>query len=164
MDAIGVPVTPCQGTMMAWVDFRKYLRYPKDAAAEKELWLDLCENQKIIFTSGESCKTELPGFFRVCFAYPDIGDSDDLQIAMKELKRRLVNKFRPSSQPSLAKPKVPVPTSRISLSDRPRLPSNQGFKSPSFPLPQHHSSFPAPVNSEKEKRLQSLASNTISLK
>ena len=28
MDAIGVPVTPCQGTMMAWVDFRKYLREP----------------------------------------------------------------------------------------------------------------------------------------
>ena len=39
MNAIGVPVTPCQGTMMAWVDFRKYLREPKDAAAEKELWL-----------------------------------------------------------------------------------------------------------------------------
>ena len=90
MDAIGVPVTPCQGTMMAWVDFRKYLREPKDAAAESELWMELCDEDKIIFTSGESCRTSIPGFFRVCFAYPDPGDSGDYQIAMKELKRRLV--------------------------------------------------------------------------
>jgi aspartate/methionine/tyrosine aminotransferase len=55
MDAIDVPVTPCQGTMMAWVDFRKYLKEPKDAKAEADLWKDLCDNDKIIFTTGESC-------------------------------------------------------------------------------------------------------------
>jgi 1-aminocyclopropane-1-carboxylate synthase len=98
MDAIDVPVTPCQGTMMAWVDFRKYLKEPKDAQAEADLWEDLCDNSKIIFTTGESCKTAEPGFFRVCFAYPDIGDSKDMQVAMKELKKRLIKKFKTEPQ------------------------------------------------------------------
>ena len=78
---------------MAWVDFRKYLKEPTHAA-EYELYLDLCDNHKIIFTTGDSCKCEIPGFFRLCFAYPDIGTSKDMQIAMKELKKRLVNKYK----------------------------------------------------------------------
>lgn len=93
MDAIGVKVFPCQGTQMAWVDFRKYLKGPKDAAAEEALWIELAEKDKVIFTTGESCKSDIPGFFRLCFAYPDIGDSKDPTVAIKELKKRLVKKF-----------------------------------------------------------------------
>jgi bifunctional pyridoxal-dependent enzyme with beta-cystathionase and maltose regulon repressor activities len=93
MSAIGVPVFPCQGTLMAWVDFRQYLREPKDHAAEYELYLDLCDNHKIIFTTGDSCRSEVAGFYRLCFAYPDIGTSKDMQVAMKELKKRLIAKF-----------------------------------------------------------------------
>lgn len=78
---------------MAWVDFRKYLKAPKDAAAEQALWKELCEKDKIIFTTGESCKSSIPGFFRLCFAYPEVGDSKDPMVAMKELKKRLVKKF-----------------------------------------------------------------------
>ena len=78
---------------MAWVDFRKYLKAPKDAAAEEALWIDLAENDKVIFTTGESCKSTIPGFFRLCFAYPDIGDSEDPKIAMKELKKRLMKTY-----------------------------------------------------------------------
>ena len=78
---------------MAWVDFRKYLKGPKDAAAEEKLWIDLAETDKVIFTSGKSCRSEIPGFFRLCFAYPTIGDSKDPKAAMKELKKRLVKKF-----------------------------------------------------------------------
>lgn len=93
MDAIGVKVFPCQATQLAWVDFRSYLKPPKDFAAEKTLWLELVKTSKIIFTSGQSCRSEKPGFFRLCFSYPEIGDTKDPTIAMKELKRRLIKKF-----------------------------------------------------------------------
>ena len=87
-ESVGAPVLPCQGTMMAWVDMSKFLSKPS-FAAEKELWLELCNKYKIILTTGESCFSNKPGMFRVCFAYPDIGNSNDYTCATDQLKKRL---------------------------------------------------------------------------
>ena len=89
--AIDVPLTPAQGTLMAWADFRKYLPEPT-WEGEKQLWLELFDKAKILFTTGKSCQSEVPGFFRICYAWPKATDEDPA-IAMKELKSRLIKHF-----------------------------------------------------------------------
>ena len=74
---------------MCWADFRHLLK-SNDFKGEKELWLDLIQKQKVLLTSGESCFTQTPGFYRICFAYPYVGEKDDVTEAMQELKTRLV--------------------------------------------------------------------------
>lgn len=94
MAAIGVPLTPAQGSLMAWADFRRYLK--EDTwDAEQELWMELFESSRVLFTTGSSCQSEVPGFFRICFAWPAASEEDPA-IAMKELKKRLVAKFGPA--------------------------------------------------------------------
>ena len=84
-ESIGVPVVPSQGTLMAWADFSKYLIHFK---SEKDMWLDLHNSSKILFTTGKSCHGEKPGMFRVCYAWPTVLESDKTQ-AMRVLGERL---------------------------------------------------------------------------
>ena len=57
---------------------------------EEAIYLDLIQNYKVILTSGASCLAEEPGWFRICFAYPYVGQRDDVTEAMGELKKRLI--------------------------------------------------------------------------
>lgn len=82
LDLIGVPVKEAKGGLFAWADFSMYL---KDGQTETELWLELYQNESILFTTGESCTAEKPGLFRIVYAWPHGGP-----LAMKELGRRLV--------------------------------------------------------------------------
>ena len=86
MKLINVPVTPAQGTLMAWVDFSSYL-LPNQT--EKELWLELFNGPKILFTTGKSCYGEKPGLFRVVYVWPSV-DEDDYTSAMRLLGQRLL--------------------------------------------------------------------------
>ena len=99
-ESIGAKVLPAQGTMMAWVDMSAFLKEPT-FKAEKELWEDLVNDAKIILTTGESCFSNKPGMFRVCYAYPDNGEEDDCQAAMRQLKIRLIQKFGQVSKDKL---------------------------------------------------------------
>ena len=81
---------------MAWVDMSMFLE-EQTFEAEQKLWEELCA-VKILITPGGACFSDKPGFYRVCFAYPDVGDcdSDDYECytaAIKELTKRLQSKF-----------------------------------------------------------------------
>ena len=88
---VDVPVTPCQGTLMAWADFRRHLK-EQSWAGELALWKDLFARSKILLTTGQSCHSAVPGFFRVCFAWPAV-TPDDPTAAMRVLKSRLLKHF-----------------------------------------------------------------------
>ena len=62
--AVGAPLTPCRGTLMAWLDLRARLAAPT-WEAERALWLDLFRRSRVLLTTGRSCGSRLPGFFRV---------------------------------------------------------------------------------------------------
>jgi hypothetical protein len=42
------------------------------------------------------CRSNEPGFFRVCFGAPVFSETGDVTGAIKELKKRLVKKFKPN--------------------------------------------------------------------
>ena len=92
LSVIGVGLTRCQGTLMAWADFRRHLR-TATWDAELELWRDLFSTSRILLTTGKSCSSNEPGFFRICYAWPAVTD-DDPTVAMKELKARLLTHFK----------------------------------------------------------------------
>lgn len=75
------PVVPAQGALFAWVDFSKYLL--KDQS-EEELWMELYNETKILFTTGKSCHGDKPGLFRIVYPWPKGGP-----LAMQEMGRRL---------------------------------------------------------------------------
>ena len=88
LDAVGVAVTPALGCIFAWADFRHHLRSPT-WEAEHELWLELNDRVKVLFTTGRSCGSLEPGFFRICYACPK-ALPEDPGVAMRELQERLV--------------------------------------------------------------------------
>lgn len=92
LGAIGVHLTRCQGTLMAWADFRKHLR-TASWDAELELWKELFSTSRILLTTGKSCRSSEPGFFRICYAWPAVTEEDPT-VAMKELKARLIKHFK----------------------------------------------------------------------
>lgn len=63
-------------------DFSSLLQ---EGQTEKELWMELFQDAKIIFTTGSSCNEDKPGTFRVVYPWPEGGP-----IAMKEMGDRLV--------------------------------------------------------------------------
>jgi hypothetical protein len=79
---------------MAWLDLRARLEAPT-WEAERALWEDLFRRSRVLFTTGRSCGSRAPGFFRVCFAWP-AATEEDPAVAMKELSRRLVRHFAES--------------------------------------------------------------------
>lgn len=89
---INVPLTRCQGTLMAWADFRAHLRTPT-WEAELELWKDLFSTSRVLLTTGKSCCSSEPGFFRICYAWPAVTE-DDPTVAMTELRARLGRHFK----------------------------------------------------------------------
>ena len=96
--AVGVPLTPAAGSIMAWADFRRYL--PNATwEAEQELWLALNDRAKVLLTTGRSCGGAEPGFFRVCFASAH-ALSEDPGVAMRELQTRLVRHFGTHEPPA----------------------------------------------------------------
>ena len=74
---------------MVWADFRHLLKEPTPEG-EQAIYLDLIKNYKVIMTAGQSCLAEEPGWFRICFAYPYVGQRDDVTEATTELKKRLL--------------------------------------------------------------------------
>ncbi len=96
--AIGAPLSPCRGTLMAWLDLRARLAAPT-WEAERALWEDLFRRSRVLFTTGRSCGSRAPGFFRVCFAWP-AATGEDPAVAMKELARRLVRHFAEPAPPA----------------------------------------------------------------
>lgn len=97
LNGIGVDLFPCQGTLMAWADFRHLLKEPS-WEAETQLWNELFDEHRVLLTTGRSCRAHAPGYFRICYAYPAVGDSGDEQVAMRELRRRLLDKFGAKSK------------------------------------------------------------------
>lgn len=79
---IHVPVLPSQGALFAWANFSSLLL---PGQTEKDLWLELFHDAKVIFTSGESCNEDTPALFRIVYPWPEGGP-----IAMTELGDRLV--------------------------------------------------------------------------
>lgn len=82
LSLIDVPLSPAQGSLFAWADFSSFL---KEGQTEEELWVELADDAKVIFTTGKSCKEDKPGRFRVVYPWPEGGPE-----AMKELGNRLV--------------------------------------------------------------------------
>jgi 1-aminocyclopropane-1-carboxylate synthase len=82
LSRIQVTVIPAQGGLFVWADFSSLL---KDGQSEKELWLELFEDAKVMFTTGESCNAEKLGMFRIIYSWPEGGPK-----AMVELGDRLV--------------------------------------------------------------------------
>jgi 1-aminocyclopropane-1-carboxylate synthase len=83
LSLINVPlVVPPQGSLFAWADFSSFL---KEGQSEKDLWLELFEGPRVLFTTGESCHGEKPGLFRIVYSWPEGGPE-----AMRELGDRLV--------------------------------------------------------------------------
>lgn len=82
LDRVQVPVVPAEGAIFAWADFSSLLL---KGQTEKELWLELFNEAKVILTLGDSCNEETPAMFRVVYPWPEGGP-----IAMKELGDRLV--------------------------------------------------------------------------
>ena len=68
--------------IVAQADFSGLLM---EGQAEKELWMELFEDAKVIFTTGESCNENKAGMFRVVYPWPEGGP-----LAMQELGDRLV--------------------------------------------------------------------------
>lgn len=83
LDLIGVPVFPATGALFLWADFSSYLLHGQ---TEKELWLELFHDAKVLFAAGESFFEDKPGMFRIVYPWPKGGT-----VAMKELGRRLVH-------------------------------------------------------------------------
>lgn len=80
---IDVPVFEgTKGTLFVWADFSAYLRPHQ---SERELWMELYEQVKVLFTLGESFHGEKPGVFRIVYTWPHGGVE-----AMHEMGRRLV--------------------------------------------------------------------------
>lgn len=64
LKAAGIPVFESQGTLMAWVDFRKYLR--EDTwEAENELWEELYKDCGWMIKRGREYAVMEPGWFCV---------------------------------------------------------------------------------------------------
>jgi 1-aminocyclopropane-1-carboxylate synthase len=82
LDRIQVPVVPAEGALFAWADFSSLLL---DGQTEKDLWLELFHDAKVIFTLGGSCNEDSPAMFRIVYPWPEGGP-----VAMKELGDRLV--------------------------------------------------------------------------
>ena len=82
-DSIGVPVFPSTGALFVWADFLSFLL---PGQTEKEVWLELFYDAKILFAMGESFFGEKLGMFRVVYTWPMGGT-----VAMKELGKRLVH-------------------------------------------------------------------------
>ncbi len=99
LDRINVPLFPSQGAIFAWADFSAYIL---EGQTEKELWMELFTDAKIALTSGESCKANKPGMFRIVYGWPE-GGTD----AMEEFGRRLVQwKARREASSSTSNDKV----------------------------------------------------------
>lgn len=71
-----------EGALFAWADFSGLLQ---EGQTEQEMWMELFEDAKILFTLGESFYGDKPGMFRVVYPWPKGGI-----VAMQELGRRLV--------------------------------------------------------------------------
>lgn len=82
LDSIQVPLFPSQGAIFAWADFSAYIL---EGQSEKDLWMELFNDAKIALTSGESCKANKPGMFRIVYGWPEGGT-----LAMEEFRNRLV--------------------------------------------------------------------------
>jgi bifunctional pyridoxal-dependent enzyme with beta-cystathionase and maltose regulon repressor activities len=98
--AIGAPLAPCRGAHTAWLDLRARLAAPT-WEAEQALWEDLFRRSRVLLTAGRSCGSRIPGFFRVCFAWP-AATEEDPAAAMRELARRLVRHFAEPAGPAEA--------------------------------------------------------------
>jgi 1-aminocyclopropane-1-carboxylate synthase len=82
LSLIGAPLFKSKGALFAWADFSSFLQ---EGQTEKELWLELFKDAKVMFTTGESCRGEKPGLFRVVYTWPEGGVE-----AMRELGQSLV--------------------------------------------------------------------------
>ncbi|KAL6766393.1 hypothetical protein ACKKBG_A35855 [Auxenochlorella protothecoides x Auxenochlorella symbiontica] len=64
----GIPFTPATSAMFVWLDLRKWL--PKQGwEGEAALWQRICDEARVVVTTGHSCHAAEPGYFRVCFAW-----------------------------------------------------------------------------------------------
>jgi len=81
LTVLQVKVVDSHGAMFAFCDFRRYLK-SETFIAEQELFHTL-NNGGILITPGESCRSPLPGFFRICYASVSF---EVLKLALQRLK------------------------------------------------------------------------------
>ncbi|GAB4823287.1 hypothetical protein N2152v2_010333 [Parachlorella kessleri] len=80
-----IPFLPAVGGMFVWVDLRQWLPSPT-WEGEEQLWSDLCNKSKVMFTPGQPCHAQEPGFFRLCFAWMP---PQALSVAVQRLGKQL---------------------------------------------------------------------------
>ena len=74
-------ISPAGASIFCFADFRILLT-ENTFQGERELF-NLMADKGVVLTPGESCHCQIPGFFRICFAYVPV---DSLLEAMKRIK------------------------------------------------------------------------------
>lgn len=82
LEKIEVPIVDGGAAIFVFANFRKYLR-EDSFDGERCLHEELC-NQGLVFTPGYSCHAQVPGYFRICFAWIPF-------VSLEEAIRRLSN-------------------------------------------------------------------------
>lgn len=69
LQAMGVPTMKAQGGMFLMADLSAYLE-TQEFAAEQKLWETIYNDMHISISPGEVFGTDKPGWFRICYAFP----------------------------------------------------------------------------------------------
>ena len=67
LNELGVEVTPAQAGLVAWLDFRSYLKSADDDG-QLALYRYLLEEHRVHLSPGSGFHCPAPGFFRICFS------------------------------------------------------------------------------------------------
>ncbi len=70
-ESLGVPTIEPHGGFFVWADFRSKLS-AQTFDAERMLWSRFFDEAKVNMTTGEAFHSPEPGWFRACFAQPDM--------------------------------------------------------------------------------------------
>lgn len=87
LGAAGIPVAPGEAGVFAWLDLRAFLAEPT-FEAEARLFTRCFEEARVSVTPGAAFHMAEPGWFRLCFAWPDAVLDEGLE--------RLIACLRPS--------------------------------------------------------------------
>lgn len=79
---LNIPVVEASAGIFVFADLSSFLE-SHDFESEKILLRNLFESAGLLFTPGESCHAQSPGFFRICYAWVSY---DILKVAMNRLE------------------------------------------------------------------------------
>ena len=83
-----IPVAPATSGMFIWLSLAEFLA-GDTFGAERRLSTELFDEARIVLTPGEAMHAELPGMYRMCYAY---GSLDSLREALRRLEAFVTNR------------------------------------------------------------------------